>query len=344
MARTPAQRQVYADLLDRYGRLVADAFFRAIDNIRSAAEIGRLTAAIEAGQIEEALEALHIDPEAFNDVLDRIRDAQAEGGKAAADGMPKRNPDGTALVVRFDGRNPEAEAWLSRYSSSLITRLTEEQRTIARETITDGMRRGQNPKQTALDLVGRISRVTGKRVGGVIGLSKTQVEFVQSSRAELASGDPAAMQNYLTRTRRNRQFDRSVAKAIREGKPVDPAIAAKAVTAYETQLLRLRGETIAKHETFAALETAKEQAYRQAVSSGKVSESAVIKTWRHFSSRNPRDQHRAINGQKVGLNGVFVMPDGTVMRYPHDPAAPIRHTAGCLCQTDYSIDFYAGLR
>lgn len=343
MARTRARRQVYADLLERYGRSVADAFLRAIDSLRSAAEVARLTAAIEAGQIEEALDALHIDPEAFNEVADRLRDAHAESGRATAEAMPRRSSDGTALVVRFDGRNPEAEAWLARQSSDLITRLTEEQRQIVREAITEGMRRGQNPRQTALDLVGRINRVTGKRVGGVLGLSGPQAEYVQSARDELASSDPAVMRNYLTRQRRNKQFDRSVAKAIREARAVDRVIAARAVTAYETQLLRLRGETIAKHETFAALEAAKEQAFRQAVASGKIAETAVTKTWRHFSSRNPRHQHIVMDGQKVGLNGFFIMPDGTVMQYPHDPAAPVRHTAGCLCQADYSIDFYAGL-
>lgn len=344
MARTRRQRQVYADLLERYGRSVADAFLRAIDNIRSAAEVQRLTAAIEAGQYEEALDALHIEPEAFNEIADRIREAHTEAGRATADQMPKRNPDGTALVIRYDGRNPEAEVRLAQQSSDLITRLTDEQRQNARMILADGMRRGQNPKVTALDLVGRVSRATGKRVGGVIGLSGPQVEYVQSAKDELASGNPALMRNYLTRTLRDRRFDASVRKAIREERPVEPAIASKAITAYENRSLRSRGELIGKHEVFTAMESAKEQAFRQAVASGKVAESAVTKTWKHFSSRNPRHQHIVMNGKKVGLNGFFIMPDGTVMKHPHDPAAPVRHTAGCLCQADYSIDFYAGLR
>ena len=343
MATSRATRQVYADLLERYGRSVADAFLRAVDTIRSGVELQRLTAAIEAGQIEEALEALHIDPAAFNEVADRLRDAQTAAGRTTAEAMPQRTPNGTALVVRYDGRNPEAERAASSQGSRLITGLTTEARENAARFISAGLSRGANPRVVALDLVGRVSRVTGKRVGGIIGLSTPQTEYVASAREELRSADPALLKNYLDRKRRDKRFDRSVTKAIREGRPMDAEVAARAAQAYENRLLLQRGEVIGQHETFAALETSKEQAFRQAVDAGKVSASAVTKTWRHFTVRQFRDQHLAINGQKVGLMGLFVMPDGTTMRHPHDPDAPIRHTAGCRCQADYEIDFYAGL-
>lgn len=344
MASIRRSRQLFAELAEKYGRSVAEAFFRAIETIRSGVELQRLTALIEQGNTEEALEALHIDPEAFNEVADRAREAHAEAGRVAAESMPKRRPDGTALVVRFDGRNPEAEAWLSRQSSDLITRITTEQRDIVRAKLVEGMAKGANPRQTALEIVGRINRATGRREGGVLGLSTKQAEYVASAREELASGDPAALKHYLMRGRRDKRFDRSVTKAIREGQPVDPAIAAKALTAYERRLLQLRGETIAKEETFTAIEVAKEQAYLQAVDSGKLSESAVKKRWRHLGNRPFRHQHLAINGQTVGIRARFTMPDGTQMRFPHDPSAPAQHKIGCHCQTDYIIDFLAGIR
>jgi hypothetical protein len=346
MARTRAQRQVYADLLERYGRLVADAFFRAIDNIRSAAEIQRLTAAIEAGQIEEALEALHIDPEAFNEVADRLRDAQAEGGRKAAETMPSRRPDGTALVVRFDGRNPEAEAWLARHSSDLITRLTAEQRHLVREHLAEAMRRGISPRQAALDLVGRINRATGKREGGVLGLSGPQEGYVRSARDQLASSEASDLRAYLTRTRRDKRFDKSVLKAIREEKPVDRAIAAKAITAYERRLLQLRGETIGRVEAMTSLQQAKFEAYRQAVASGKVAENTVTKVWRSASDLRVRHTHRALSGDSVGLNGVFRSPSGALLRFPMDTSlgAGAEEIVGCRCDCEYRIDFLANIR
>ncbi len=344
MASIRRSRQLYAELAEKYGRAVADAFFAAIRDIKAGIEFQRLVAMIDLGDLDGALDALHIDPEAFNAVADRIREAHAEAGKITAEGMPRRRPGGTALVVRFDGRNPEAEAWLSGHSSALITRLTEEQRQLVRVSLSESMRRGVNPRQAALEVVGRVNRATGRREGGVFGLSLPQEQFVSKARDQLASSAPADLRDYLSRTKRDKRFDRSVTKAIREGTAVDPAIAAKAVTAYERRLLKLRGDLIGLNETFTAMEQAKEQAYLQAVTSGKIEGSAVEKVWRHLGNPHPRVQHLALNGKSVGLHEDFVLPDGTRMRHAHDPEAPIRHNAGCHCQTDYRIDFFANLR
>jgi len=346
MATTRANRQVYADLLARYGVAVADAFFRALDSLRAGVELQRVTAALQNGDIDAALEALHIDPEVFNEVAERAKQAHDEAGKVTASAMPKRAADGTALVVRFDGRNPEAEAWLSRRSSDLITRLTTEQRQLVRDTLSDSMRRGVNPRQAALDIVGRISRVTGKREGGILGLSAPQAEYVATARGELASDDPAALKHYLTRVRRDKRFDRSVTKAIREGKPVDPAIAAKAVTAYERRLLKLRGETIGRVETLTSMQRAKFEAYRQAIASGKVAENVVTKVWRSAGDLRVRHTHQALNAESVRFNEAFRSPSGALMRFPMDTAlgAGPQEIVGCRCDCEYRIDFLANLR
>lgn len=346
MPSNRSQARLYQELADRYGRLVADAFFKAFDNLRAMAEIQRVTAAIEANDIEGALDALHIDPEAFNEVADRAREAHAEAGRVAAEGMPKRRPDGTALVVRFDGRNPEAEAWLSRQSSDLITRITTEQRDIVRAKLTEGMAKGANPRQTALEIVGRINRATGRREGGILGLTQAQAAYVATAREELASGDPEALKHYLTRGRRDKRFDRSVTKAIREGKPVDPAIAAKALTAYERRLLHLRGETIGRVEAMTSLQQAKHEAYRQAIASGKVAANTVTKVWRSAGDLRVRHTHRSLNAESVRFSEVFRSPSGALMRFPMDTSmgAGPQEIVGCRCDCEYRIDFYANLR
>lgn len=345
MNKTRASRQVYADLLERYGRLVADAFFRALDDLRSQAEIQRVMAAIEARNLDEALDALHIDPEAFSELAERIRQTYAESGKATSDLMPKRRPDGLAMVVRFDGRNPEAEAWLSRHSSDLISHLTQEQRQLVRAMLSVSMEQGRNPRQAALDIVGRVNRITGKREGGILGLTVQQADFVARARDELASGDPAAMKHYLTRGRRDKRFDRSVTKAIREGRPVDPEIATKAMIAYERRLLQLRGETIGRVETMTSLQSAKHEAYRQAVAAGKVAATAITKIWRTAGDLRVRHTHQRLNRDKAKFNEPFVSPSGARMLYPMDRSlgAGASEIVGCRCDCEYKIDFYADL-
>ena len=346
MATTRANRQVYADLLARYGVAVADAFFRALDSLRAGVELQRVTAALQNGDIDAALEALHIDPEVFNEVAERAKQAHDEAGKVTASAMPKRAADGTALVVRFDGRNPEAERIVAERGMWLVSGLTNEARAVATERMVSGLARGDNPNKIALDIVGRISRVTGKREGGILGLSAPQAEYVATARGELASDDPTALKHYLTRVRRDKRFDRSVTKAIREGKPVDPAIAAKAVTAYERRLLKLRGETIGRVETLTSMQRAKFEAYRQAIASGKVAENVVTKVWRSAGDLRVRHTHQALNAESVRFNEAFRSPSGALMRFPMDTAlgAGPQEIVGCRCDCEYRIDFLANLR
>lgn len=346
MARTRAQRQVYADLLERYGRPVADAFFAAIDNIRAAVSVQRLTAAIEARDIEAALDELDLDPAAFNDMLDRIKDAQTAGGDAATEAMPKRKPDGTALQVRFDGRASAAEAWMREHSSRLVTRTTTDMRAAVRASLTEGLARGQNPRAAALDIIGRVNRASGKREGGILGLTAPQEEAVRRARDELASASPVDLNSYLGRTRRDRRFDRSITKAIREGAAPSKEIAAKAINAYERRLLQLRGETVARVETMTALQKGKRQAFEQAIASGKVNEGDVRKAWRSAGDLRVRDTHIGLNGDSAGFNEPFRSPSGALMMHPMDTSlgAGMEEIAGCRCDCEYRIDFLANLR
>lgn len=341
MAKTGAQQQLYAELLERYGHEVADAFFRAIDDLRAGVELQRVVAALENGDIEGALDALHIEHEAYSPLREALRETYLEGGRTAVAGLPRRRPDGSALVIRFDIGHPQAERWLTDHSSGLITRITDDQRFAVRTKLKTAMGAGQNPRTTALDVVGRVNRATGKREGGVLGLTTTQAGYVESAAAELASGDPADLRHYLTRTRRDKRFDRSIAKAIREEKPLPADIQFKARTAYERRLLQLRGETIGNVETFNALAEARNQTFVQGIEAGHFSADMVTIRWRHFGNDNPRLQHVAMNGKTIRFGELFVLPDGTPMRFPHDPNAPISHTAGCHCQGDYRVDFLA---
>lgn len=346
MARTRSQKQAYADLLARYGKEIADAFLTAIDDITSAAELQRLTAAIEAGQIEEALEALHIDPAAYNDMLDAIQRSYNETGRIATGALPKRGPDGTVLTFRFDGRNPVAERWLKDHSSRLVTRIVADQRDAVRSALNAGMQAGENPRSTALRIVGRIDRATGKRAGGLLGLSVPQEGYVRSARAELASGDPRALQAYLGRSRRDKRYDRTILKAINDGTSVPADTIRKATASYSNRLLKLRGDTIGRTEALTSLNAAQYESARQAVEGGKVTASQVRRVWRSASDGRVRDSHARLNAETVGLEEAFVSPTGARMRYPGDTSlgAGAAEIINCRCVVETRVDFFANLR
>lgn len=210
-----------------------------------------------------------------------------------------------------------------------------------------GQIEGRNPRGTALDITGRINRATGRREGGIIGLNTAQTDAVIRARQELLSGDPAQLRNYLTRARRDKRFDRLVAKAIKDGKPVAKADVDRIVGRYKDRLLQLRGETIARTETLAGLNAGKQEGIRQLIDSGKVQRSQVKKIWRATGDSRTRDSHMALNGAEAGIDEAFVSPlTGARMLFPHDTSlgAPASETIQCRCYFEIKIDYFAPFR
>jgi hypothetical protein len=157
-----------------------------------------------------------------------------------------------------------------------VTRIVDDQRLGIQQVLAYGLARGDNQRVTALDIVGRVSRVTGRREGGVIGLTAAQEQFVARAKQELASGEPEQLKHYLTRERRDKRFDALAQRAIRARKPVAAEDLARVVGRYSERLLALRGEMLARTETMAALGTSRDHAMRQAIASLKVAADAYM--------------------------------------------------------------------
>ncbi|PHR83103.1 phage minor head protein [Henriciella sp.] len=343
MARRPTRAEVrrqFETLADQYEKQLLDAFIEAVTDIANRAEIGRMVERLERGDIQGALDAVHLDPAAFRTLEEAFRAAYGAGGVAAVSGMPAlRDPNGGRLVVRFDMRAPRVERYLREHSSSLVTRIIDEQRESIRLVLQRGMMEGANPKRTALNIVGRVQRGSNRRTGGILGLSGPQARAVENARSGLLSGDPDAMRAYLGLTRRDKRFDRTVAKAIREGKGLDRDTVARITGRYSDRLLALRGETIARTETLGALARSKDEAFRQLVDTGAVQAQQVKKRWVATKDNRTRDSHAAIDGDMVALD----QPFSNGLLYPHAPGAPAEEVVNCRCTYEHVVDYLAGI-
>ena len=341
MARTPNSAARLRELIASFEPSLQRAFLEAIDEIKSQAEIGRIAALLERGDVEGAIRAMHIDPVAFRGLDEAIRQAYISGGSATTSGLPTlRDPTGARLVIRFDARNPRAESWLTNHSSQAITRIVDDQRIAVRAALTEGMAAGRNPRSVGLDVIGRVSRVTGRREGGILGLTSAQERFVANARAELASGEASQLRAFLGRTRRDKRFDRTILKAIRDGKPLDAETINRIVGRYADSLLQLRGETIARTEAMVSLHASQFESMRQAIDSGAVSRQDVRKVWVATKDKRTRDTHAALDGESMGID----QPFSNGLQYPGDPNGPPEEVINCRCTQLLRIDFLANLR
>lgn len=188
-----ARRETILDLLDRLSPQVAAAFEQSIANIQSDARLRVLEDAIRRQDVQALIDALGLE-DAYFAPLDRaLRDAYEQGGDwAMQQFVSMAAAQGAEVRARFDNRNRRAEAWLREQSSRLIVEIQEDQRKAAREALERSLARGDGPRTTALDLVGRINRATGQREGGIVGLTSQQSAWADNALDELTSGDPAA--------------------------------------------------------------------------------------------------------------------------------------------------------
>lgn len=341
------QVQAYEALEAAYGKRIADAFLAAIQDLKTSAEFDRLEKAIQARDLNAAIDALHLDPAAFNAMLDEIRAAFIHGGSTSVGFMPDRRPDGAVLRIRFNGRNPAAEAWLAQQSSALITRITKDTQEGVRAALTAAMANGQGPRAATVDIVGRMDPATGKRVGGLLGLSKPQIEYVENARRQLASSDPEDLKAYLGRAARSKTFDPAVKKAIREGKPIPAETQRKALNAYQTRLEGLRAATIGRVEAQTALQVSKRQSYLQAIADGKFTEDEITRIWRSADDFRVRLSHAVLDDKQMpGMTLPFVSITGSRMRCPMDTGlgAKASDIIGCRCDVEYRINWLGRIK
>lgn len=380
------------DLIDTLAPALAAAFVAAIAMLRAQVNFPLLILALRNRDIDTAIEALNLEPAAFNGYVLERQSAYSKAGERSAEILTKQRakafrappppsitgpaepprtpppslsidgPEPTRITFRFDMTNPRAELRIRTEAATRVQGYVQEQIDAARRMIGDGYQRGDGPQQIATDIAGRINPVSKKREGGIIGLSDPQTGYVDNMRARLLSGDPAEMSKVLGTfkdgkwvpgtgmTLRDRRYDGTIRKAIRdisEGKPnpltrdrIDEMVAK-----YSDRLLKKRAEDVARTETAQGVMMARHEATKQALDKSGLAEDTVTKTWRHLGGlHHARDWHLAMNGKSVtGLDAVFFMPDGSLMKHAHDPEGGAKNNVACRCGTDFDIDWMQGL-
>lgn len=331
------------ELAARFEPRLRRAFLNGVAEVRDTAQITQIAEALERGDVQAAIDVLALDQAAYREFEDTLAQAYSDGGAAALDELGVvRDQEGQRFTIRFNARDMEAARIIREHSSQLVTRIVDDQREAIRQAMQERLSEGVNPRTTALDIVGRIDRASGRRTGGIIGLSAQQERYVSNARRELAEGDYGG---YFTRDRRDRRFDSVVRRAEREGRTLTRQEIDKLTGRYSDRLLQLRGETIARTETLTSLRAAQYEAAKQLVASGRVRREDVRLVWKANFDGRTRDSHAALHGESTGIDEPFVSPlTGARIRYPGDPLAPAEELINCRCALTVRVDYGANLR
>ena len=321
---------------------VRKAFMSVINTIVDDTIITDLIRAIEQNNLEAAFQAIGVQQSVWDELTDALETAYKTAGIAFSATFPAvLNGSSGRFIFHFGMRNPFVEKWLREQSSRLITNISEDIKDNIRSIASEDQELGKNPRTTALNIVGRIDPVSGKRVGGVIGLTVGQERWVKSLERRLRSPFAKEREEYFAMSLRDKRFDRLVTNAIRSGKPLKEEQIQKLLMRYRDKALRYRGEVIARTEVLQGQSAAEHEATRQVVALGAVEQSAVRREWDSAGDKRVRNSHRIMDGQVVGFDEPFVTPNGAKLMYPGDRSlgAPASEIIQCRCRAKPKIDW-----
>lgn len=321
-------------------RQLLRTFTQTIQSVKDQATIAEIVRLLEAGNVDGVIELLQLEPTTFEPIEEQIRQSYRTGGLTGAEQVGPIPTNVGTLVMRFNMRNPRAEQWLRNLSSRLVTEIFDDQRTMVRERLTDNLARGVNPRQAALDLVGRVDPQTRNRTGGFIGLTSRQAQWVSDARKELEELN----QNYLTRALRDKRFDGAVRKAIEDDKPLTRRQIDAAISRMQSRTLRYRGQVIARTESINSLRAGQFEAIRQAIEKGEVESQDIKKTWDATGDARTRLDHLQMEqtySEGIPVDQAFIAPDMSRLMFPGDSSlgATGAQTIQCRCRAVYEIDF-----
>lgn len=324
-------------MLAEHEPLIKDAFLKAVAEVTNGASLSSIVAALERADYDRAIDILGLTDEAFETVTESVRTAYTQSGRSVSGWIN----DASELEIKFMFKpgDPVAAEWLRTKSGTLVTRITEGQRTSIREALAQGMEAGRNPRSVSLDIIGRRPKGLNTRQGGLVGLTRQQAQRVQSLREDLLSGDPARMRRYMKQKLRDRRFDRTVARAIQAETPLTRTEVDRVMGRLADRTLQWRGENIARTEANQAFHAAQDHSFRQGIGSGHLPADKVTKTWRSAADERVRFSHQVLNGQTLPMDDIFVSPMGSMMKHPGDTSlgAVAGDIVQCRCRLTYSV-------
>lgn len=309
-------------LLKKYDASLARAFQAGVTRLSSDVNLAQIERLLQQGRIPDVvniLAALSAVEVAFSPFLGELQAAYISGG-----GLGEDIARASRIDFSFDVTQPGPAQFYREYKARKVQQISQELRSTITQVIQRELPSGTPPAKVA------------RQIRGNLGLTARQEKAVTNYRKYLDTLDSQALDRKL----RDKRFDSTVARAMREGKPLTEAQKDKMANAYRRKYIKRRSETIARTESIRMLNGGREQYFRDAVRNGKLTPQQVRRKWIATSDGRLRDAHAAIprmNRDGVGLNEPFQSPLGRIM-YPGDPSASAANVINCRCTTFVRVD------
>lgn len=349
---TRSQARLFAQLIAEYEPRIQRAFMASVTDLQANVNWPALLDALQRADTNAAIAALNISPAAWAEYSAAVSETFAAAGASTAAQIQALGIAG--IGIRFNMTNPRAERWIRENVANMVTGFVQEQVDAARELIQAGYAQGMHPRSIGLDLVGRATGPGGAREGGIMGLDKPRAQ--RFMRVVQGMRTPEGVQDLVIRHRDgalslrykvNKATANRILKAYNAGTAVPQDERIISERQYGNALLKARADTVADTEVANAVMGGRDEEWRQLLEDEGLSSNDVIKTWQHRrgTTGDYRPDHLAMSGKSVrGIDTPFEFPDGTQLKYAHDPDGGASHIINCGCSTEYRLDHARGLQ
>ena len=329
----PLSRAEIIRLIQAAEPKIGNQFVAAIYNVATDASKTAMLRAIRARDPNGVWAAIDMQEADFNAFRQATQNAYASGGAAEA----------AANKFKFNLFDARALNDQNRRVGRFIVETIRQQQDLIRDRVQLAIVEGTNPRELITDIVGTRKIGTHRRTGGIIGLTNNQNQWALNAADELNPGaDRFDMRRYLGREARDRRFDSTVRKAIKEGRDIPAATRQKMIEAYRARLQRMRGEAVGRTEALSSVNAGRDESFRQAIDdpANPIQGNEVRRTWISTRDMRVRDAHATLSGQVRRHNVPFDSPTGSALMYPGDSSlgAGPEDLVNCRCTAVYQLD------
>lgn len=197
--------------------------------------------------------------------------------------------------------------------------LADSQRRLFEAVVREARAQGMNNRKTARYLIDNL------------GLTEGQYSAILNYEKLLRANSKEA----LNRSLRDKRYDRTIERAVKNKTPLTEEQIQAMVAAYRRRYIRRRAEEISRNTSKSIIEEGRAEAARQVLAQAGLSQDDMVKEWRSRRDKKVRfthSDHGGMDGQVVKENEYFISPSGARLKYPHDPSAPLSETSGCRCK------------
>lgn len=284
-------------------------FIEIVKQIKDDLDMKEIERLLSTGQVGQVLDMLQIE-------IHRLGRPWGDAFVVAGDSTASFIGNALHIVVDFNPINERALRIIKENQIRMVGTFIQDQVAATRRALVSGVERGINP----LDMA--------REFRGSIGLTERQVEHVGNYRRNLENLERRA----LTRELRDKRFNSTVDRAIRNKQPLTTKQIDKMVDRYRQNYIKYRSEVIARTEALRATHMGADEMYNQAIDNGTLDAAKLTQHWSTTQLPNVRDPaHTRMHGKIQPIGQPFVSGKNNLLRFPGDPNAPPEETIQCAC-------------